>query len=214
MVKKSDNLVFVDVGAHIGYYTCIAAKIIDKNGKVYAFEPEPFNYSLLIQNIRINNLKNVVPVNKAISDKIGKIRLFLSYEGGQHSIAHSQCCYSSLEVEATTLDEFFKDKRVDIIKIDVEGAEPFVIRGGINVLKNVKCMFIEFSKSTLNYANISPEDYLESIENLGFKAYYICRNEMLIKVNKIHDQMPDYCNLICANDEDIIKILEKICSKS
>lgn len=210
MVKKSENIVFVDVGAHIGYYTCIAAKIIDKKGEVYAFEPEPFNYSLLMKNIYINNFKNVLPVNKAISDKKGKIKLFLSYEGGQHSIAHGQCCYSSVEVETITLDEFFKDKKIDIIKIDVEGAEPFVIRGGSKILRNVKCMFIEFSQSTLNYAGISPEDYLQSIENIGFETYFICRNERLVRLNKIHkDEIPDYCNLLCVNDEDIIKLLEK-----
>ena len=74
-------------------------------------------------------------------------------------------------------------------------------------------MFIEFSKTILNYANISSEDYLESIENIGFNAYYVCRNGRLIRLNKIHDEIPDHCNLICANDEDIIKILEKRCSK-
>ena len=58
-------MVVVDIGSNIGYYTLIAAKILGSSGKVYAFEPEPNNYELLLKNIEVNGYTNIVPVQKA-----------------------------------------------------------------------------------------------------------------------------------------------------
>ena len=76
IVKKGD--VDLDLGANIGYYTLIFAKIVGKNGKVFAFEPDLTNFTLLKKNVEINGYKNVVLINKAVSDKTGKLKLFLN----------------------------------------------------------------------------------------------------------------------------------------
>ena len=73
-IKKGD--VVLDIGANIGYYTLIFARLVGEEGKVFAFEPDPENFALLKKNVEINGYHNVVLVQKAISNKTGKIRLF------------------------------------------------------------------------------------------------------------------------------------------
>ena len=73
-----DGMVVVDIGANIGYYTLIAAKLVGNKGIVYAFEPEPSNYELLCQNIAINGYTNVVPIEKAVSKTSGKTKLYVN----------------------------------------------------------------------------------------------------------------------------------------
>ena len=63
IVRNGD--IVVDIGAHIGYYTLIFARLVGPKGKVFAFEPEPNNFNLLIKNIKINGYKNIIPVQKA-----------------------------------------------------------------------------------------------------------------------------------------------------
>ena len=76
VVKKGD--VVVDIGANMGYFTLLASRLVGREGKIYAFEPEPVNYGLLVKNIGINGYKNIVPVQKAVSDRTGTTRLFIN----------------------------------------------------------------------------------------------------------------------------------------
>lgn len=72
----TQGMTVVDIGASIGYYTLIAAKLVGKTGVVYAFEPEPCNYELLIKNIELNGFTNIVPIKKAVSNRHGKAKLY------------------------------------------------------------------------------------------------------------------------------------------
>ena len=84
-IKRGD--VVLDIGANIGYYTLILAKCVGKEGKVFAFEPEPNNFSLLKKNIQINGYKNVVLVQKAVSNKNEKLMMYLNKDNiGCHTI--------------------------------------------------------------------------------------------------------------------------------
>ena len=78
VVREGD--VVVDLGANMGYFTLLAARLVGKEGKVYAFEPEPINYSLLVKNVELNGYDNVVTVPKAVSHQSGIVRLFRSDE--------------------------------------------------------------------------------------------------------------------------------------
>ena len=120
-VKKGYTV--IDIGANIGYYTLLFAKLVGKEGKVYAFEPEPNNLDLLKKNIEVNNYKNVIIEQKAVSDTTKSVNLFTAKQGiGEHRINFSWFGNNGIEVEAIKLDDYINEK-IDFIKIDIEGAE-------------------------------------------------------------------------------------------
>jgi FkbM family methyltransferase len=135
--------VFVDVGANIGGYTVRVAK----RAYVYAFEPEPRNFNLLRLNIKLNKLQNnVKSFQVAAGPYLGKVKLALSNYHGRHSLLRTikTTNYPTIDVDMTPLDLILANEdRIDIIKIDVEGAEPLVLKGAREVLKRTKAVVIE-----------------------------------------------------------------------
>lgn len=166
VVKQGD--VVVDLGANMGYFTLLAARLVGKEGRVYPFEPAPLNYSLLIKNIELNGYDNVVPIQKAVSNVSGAVRLFLSNEDmGNNTIYQYGDDREVVEVESVALDEFFKDKkhRVDVIKMDIEGAEMAALLGMDRIIrenKNLK-IFSEFYPSLIRAMGYSPEDFVHKL---------------------------------------------------
>ena len=175
-IKPGDTV--VDIGAHIGYYTVIAAQLVGDKGKVYAFEPDPKNYQLLQRNVKLNGYSNVVLVNKAVSDKSGQAHLFLNNENtGDHRIFNPELDRRSLSIATTTLDDFFKDKekRVDIIKMDIQGAEARAFQGAMKVIarnRHIK-LITEFYPQALQQSEISAEEYLALLQKHTFKLFNI-----------------------------------------
>lgn len=232
MVKEGD--VVVDMGANIGYFTLLAARLAGKSGKVYAFEPEPRNYYYLLKNIEINRYDNVVAVQKAVSDKTGKTTLFICpYDSGHHTInqyegikAYTPNLVGNkkdfVEVETITLDDFLKDeKQVNVIKMDVEGAEALVLSRMDNVIRgnaNLK-MFIEFFPLLIRKMGNSPEEFVRRLlEDYCFSMFIIghdyslsASSEGYVKVNSVDELMNlckgemDHVNLflIKGKEEDI-----------
>lgn len=136
--RKGD--VVVDVGAHIGLFTVKVALQVGEKGRVIAVEPEKKNYAFLTENIRINRHRNVIPVNLALSDFEGKARFFLKARSGSHSLVGKTWVtpiIGSTEVNVSTLDKLLGKlavNRVGLLKINVEGAELNVLRGGARFL--------------------------------------------------------------------------------
>lgn len=122
-ISRGGELV-LDIGANIGYYTLLMSKMVGESGKVYAFEPEPKNFEILQKNIKLNNANNVVIEKLALSDKVGRSFIALSEDSGQHRISDS-----GLEIQTTTIDEYFGNKKIDFIKMDAEGSEGKILRG-------------------------------------------------------------------------------------
>ncbi len=134
--------VFIDIGANLGVYSILMGKRLGNNGTVLSIEPESHTVELLKQNVELNKLKNVFVVEKACSSKTGKSTLYLegtTYSGGLHSLKKYGHHVSEMEIEVETLDSIFSRselKKVDLIKIDVEGGELEVLKGAKKVLKN------------------------------------------------------------------------------
>ena len=172
-IKKGD--VVLDLGANIGYYTLIGAKIVRNEGKVFAFEPSPGNFKILKKNIEANGYKNVVAVQKAVSDKNGKIKLFLDrYSDASNSIYDVHDGKESVIVDSITLDDFLKNSgRIDFIKMDIEGAEGKALAGMSEILKRNKNLKIitEFNPVLLKGAGTDPKKYVELLQKNGFKIY-------------------------------------------
>ena len=141
--------VVLDIGANVGIFTMIAAKEVGSSGLVLAIEPEPKNIGLLRKNIEINGIKNVIVLDKAISARSGKVKLNLFHLTGFHSLIYPSD--NQIEVEAKSLDDIvteLKLNRVDFIKIDAEGSELEILKGGKNVLKspNIKLSIAAYHK--------------------------------------------------------------------
>ena len=124
VVKEGDTV--LDLGANLGYFTLLASRLVGKRGRVYSFEPEPRNYNLLLKNIELNGYSNIIAMRKAISDTSGTVRLFLDKEdSGAHTIRNTHDNKEFIEVESVALDDFFSNQQqpIDVIKMDIEGAE-------------------------------------------------------------------------------------------
>jgi len=141
---------FWDVGANTGYYTLMLAKNFDQ---VIAFEPNPGALDILRHKIAKNHLQNVRIVPIALSDSIGKSKLYLHTEVREKTIGSSNSLIFSssgarqgnndmkeinplpfVEVETDTVDNLLKNERIDLMKIDVEGAEFMVLSGAMKTL--------------------------------------------------------------------------------
>src|SRR3990172_7753043 len=110
VVKPS--MVIADIGANVGYYSLMAAKLVGQSGKVYAFEPEPNNFNLLRTNIAVNHVNTILPVQRAVSNESTRSRLFLDkVNHGAHSLSESNIPMEkggAIDVDTITLDDFFK----------------------------------------------------------------------------------------------------------
>ena len=177
----------------------MAAKRVGKKGKVYAFEPNQDNCALLTKNLKLNNLKNVVLVNKAVSRSSGKVKFFLSnVSTGMHSLIDiDNKSENIIEIEAVSLNDFFGKKipTVSIIKMDIEGGEYAALDGMDRLLKKNKHMtiLIEFSPYSIIKAEKSPRDFLNLLMSYGFKLYSIeesSKKLVLIKVQKFIAECP------------------------
>lgn len=176
IVKRGMNV--VDIGANIGYYTLLAAEFTGDQGKVFAFEPEPENYSLLLKNIHINGYRNIIALQKAVSNKTEKKKLIISNKDfGGHSFWNPDKARESIMVNVISLDDFFKKQRIpiDIIKMDIEGAEMLGLLGMKKIIEandNLK-IFTEFYPKLLRYSGFTPKKYYDKLRKCGFKFIYL-----------------------------------------
>ena len=180
---------FMDIGANNGYYTILAADLVGPKGKVISIEPNPNAFQRLLHNIEINNLKNVIPLNIALSDKDGKATLYLNNdsEDGLASLIKGEQFESFFEVELKRFDHLFEDEKINIIKMDVEGSEINVIRGAENYIKSHKGIKI-IMEWNFSYRTNNDFNYLSRLfhinlllpdKELGFKIIEIKENKLL-----------------------------------
>lgn len=174
IIHKDD--VVIDVGANIGYYTLIFSRLVGNKGKVFAFEPEPNNFNLLQKNVKINGYENVVIINKAVSNKMEKIKLYIDDENqGGHTLSPTKTKSKSIQIEAVTLDNYFKNdsNKIKFIKMDIEGSEARTMDGMKNMLNNNNelQMMVEFNPYLLNKSGSDPEKYLYSFMKFDYKIF-------------------------------------------
>lgn len=177
----TDGDIILDIGANIGWYSIVLRNNIKQKVKIFAFEPEPQNFQLLEKNISNNDVNNIVPVNKAVAEKTGHSLLFLYYpkNSGRHSLLDiNPQTKKSIRVETTKLDDFLKNQGIDfqkikMVKIDIEGYEPFALKGATELLQYLPYLFIEFSPGLMRNANYDPAKFVKELADFGFKFYSI-----------------------------------------
>lgn len=178
LVKK--NYIILDIGAHTGYYTLLASKLMESTGTVHAFEPMPDLFERLRANIKLNECKNVVLNETAIWAKEGELYLHpaTSENSGNSSIFYRYGNkYDTIIVKAITIDEYINKmhlRKVDLIKIDIEGSEPFALIGGRHTLEKYKPDVIcEVLPKLLSNFGYSVSDLRTFFSSLGYKAFLI-----------------------------------------
>jgi FkbM family methyltransferase len=169
---------FVDLGANFGYYTSLASKIVGDTGKVFAFEPSPMAGRTIIDMIAKNKIKNIEFVQAAVGDMSGEINIFMPQSRGVHSPStfFSDPTFTRLRVPLIALDHFgpLNDGTpIKLIKIDVEGSEPNVIKGLRKLAQGglVQNVFCEFNSGWLRRNSTTPKELFDAIIDCGFVVH-------------------------------------------
>lgn len=207
-VKK--GMAVLDVGANIGYFTLIAASLVGEEGKVVAFEPEPSHFGLLNRNVKANRYNNVTLVQKAVSNKTEEVKLFLQKNNlAAHQIWDPHDGSQFVTVPAITLDEYCENenlKKVDFIKIDVQGAEGAVLQGMRSIMDENRALKIvmEFWPAGMTAFGIDPKECINELTSRGFMLFDVNEETRTIHPTDMTRLMEKYSksdtNLFCIRN--------------
>jgi FkbM family methyltransferase len=180
-----------DIGANVGYYAMLAAALVGPAGRVHAFEPTPDVAQRLAQNIAMNHLSDRIRhLAVAVGSTTCTSELYLNPDNSEgNSLFASSEHRVSTAVPVITIDEHVRVnglRAVDIIKVDVEGAELDVLKGGAGLLsrEDAPILFIEFNPSALELAGANTYELYLALNRLGYDCFEL---EQLT-----HDSKPVY----------------------
>ena len=191
--------VFLDIGANIGAYTLIGSKLVGENGKVFAFEPVGNIRETLNTNISTNNLKNITVIDQAVYDKNIDLELFISNKKnkGMSSIyRHSQESGEKETVKAIKIDDFVKLNnvpKIDLIKLDIEGAELNAILGMTKTIHRFHPTFImEISDDILENSSQEKNNIFSLMKTLNYKPYSIDSKGYIVNISRKNKNYHNY----------------------
>jgi FkbM family methyltransferase len=191
--------VVLDIGAHFGLYSAVAGPVVAGRGALYAFEGNPRSFACLARTFyanRLNGRPDILAVNMLVSDRCGRGTLYYAenaLSGGTmtaigdtaaRDFAKIGLTVRTVENEMTTIDDFLpSDRAVDLVKIDTEGHEPFVVRGmARTIARSPQLRFIIELDETFLARTVPAEQFLDEIGALGFRACRILRHSALAPV--------------------------------
>ncbi len=196
-----------DVGAHIGYYTLILAGHVGPAGQVYAFEPDRANFALLERNVRLNRLRNVVLERAAVTDRARRLTLYLAHENvADHRLFDFYKDRRSEPVRGIALDDRLSGRRVDLVKMDIQGAELAALTGMRAVLaRNPGLVLLtEFAPRLLAQFGSEPLAYLRALSEHGFHLFDLDESARRLVPSDVASldaryraETEDYTNLLC-----------------
>lgn len=173
---------FVDLGANIGFFTVFAAAAVGPGGRVYAFEPTPATAALVRHNLALNGVgAQATVVEKAVSERPGTARFAVfrgAGQGNQLELSGDAPAHDTIDVEVTSLDAHFAQlgwPRVDLIKMDIEGAELPALRGMRELVqrsRGVRLVF-EYNLGQLRRAGIPGSTLVDAVRALGFDRFAV-----------------------------------------
>jgi FkbM family methyltransferase len=175
----SEGSVFLDVGAHIGYFSIKAARKVGATGRVLSFDPNPEILKLLRDNVAANRTSNVIVEPIACTDRDQMLTFYAvpTNNTGASSLARDNAepwsaATKSYQVRGRPIDDVVRElnlSRVDAIKVDVEGAEVSVLRGTLNTLKRFHPkLIVEVSAPQLASFHTTPADLVSLIRSAGY----------------------------------------------
>lgn len=199
-VGKGD--IFVDVGANIGLFTL---KMAPKAGRIVAVEPGKDAGDLLVENVALNRFDNVTLVRKGLAEAPGRAALFHNPVGDDpqaFSLVNDGAATEAEEVEITTLDQLVADlglPRVDVIKIDVEGAEQRVLAGGLKTISAHRPLIIfEMNCPALLSSGGDPAAPWNTLAGLGYSFFRLKWDGGLTPLSA---RPTDFCNIVARHPQ-------------
>ena len=157
-----EALHFVDIGANLGYFSCLMSRLAGPSGTVAAFEPEPDNQLLLRVNLDLNRAHNVHvhPVALGAAEQSLLLHRYKGSNRGRHSFVESGGI-GTIEVPVRRLDDVLGGSTaLDLIKIDIEGFEPFALEGAARTLTRTRALVMEYSPALIRKAGVDAEPFL------------------------------------------------------
>lgn len=172
------GMTLVDAGANVGYYTLIAARLVGVTGRIYAFEPDPLNYSYLVRNVEANGCSGVITVPKALSSTTGRTKFIRDARGAEGFVTSAGDVQYTLEVPTVTLDDFFSAEGwpgVDIMKMDIEGSEKSALEGMPELSRRNPQLrlILELNTPAIVRSGNTVHDVTELLRALGFLTAYV-----------------------------------------
>lgn len=162
---------FVDVGAHVGWFTTLAARRVGESGRVVACEPFPANAARLRQNIADGDYTNVDFIGQALGSTAGVLELSAGADsGGVTAVEWSTS--GRISVPMTTLDDVTAGLGdIALLKVDVEGWEAHVLRGAVQALSRTRRVLIEINRPALLKVGSSREELMSLLKRAGFVTF-------------------------------------------
>lgn len=192
------GMTVLDIGANVGIYTLTASALVGDKGKVFAFEPDKLNFKMLEDAVLKHSCKNTFLENIALSNKKGSTKLYIDeVNPGNHSFGQKNLYKGkkAVTIQTIKLDDYLAKngvKKVDFIKIDVQGAESLVFAGASKLLKqkNIKIL-MEYWPAGIKNVGQSPEKFLEMFAKAGFKFKVLDKEKKNIYKIKLDDLIAD-----------------------
>ena len=155
--------VYVDIGANIGDLVLAGASAVGPGGKVFAFEAHPRTFSLMLQNVALNGRPNIHPVNAACGDAFGWARF-----SNKSADDMNQVGTGDLVVPIVPAQSFLPQEQIDLVKVDVEGFELFVLQGLVDALPRTRHLLLEVGDAHFMHFGYRFADVYDLLVGLGF----------------------------------------------
>lgn len=210
-----------DIGTERGWFTLVMANAVGPSGRVDAFEAYFPNYEKLVNNISLNKYDHVNAINLAVSDRIGTLHFVPPSDEITHHVDFLQNCSGvgfvaegeradTIPVEATTLDSYAKEhplKRLDFVKIDIEGEELRALRGAEQTIRKFRPIIaIEYNRETSVRAGSRIDELDAFLHYLGYDRFSLGGDtHSTLKLSQLYDvkSIPDVHNVYCFPKNDM-----------
>ncbi len=178
---------FIDIGAHKGYFSCLAAKLVGPSGLVVSIDPDPRAFEGLIRNVERNAYANVSAHQIALGAEEGTVAISLTATLGNTSSFPNRLAapdvVQAISVPCTTLDRLLtitplNGRRLPLIKIDAEGAEPLIWAGMQETLHQYRpVVAVEINYASLQAAGVPIRDFQAQMKASGYTRFFEYRVE-------------------------------------
>jgi FkbM family methyltransferase len=191
------GMTFVDVGAHVGQFSLLGSGLVGMEGTVHSFEPEPQTFEFLQHNVVINGLRNVHPIRCALGESSKSVQLYVARPDnlGQTSLRQpNNFSGVQVKVQCRTLDDYAEEHgidRINLLKIDVEGAELDVLLGARGVLsRNPKPhILIEFWEEFQQAYGASCAQLEEFLRGCGYSLSRIAETRLMPYISGKNEEL-------------------------